>query len=200
MARPAIALLCLLPLLLPSCANAYRSTVHEHRAVGLRWLAADALQTDRVDPRRVDQRLQGVHAEGYALTFESWLDAGSSARMELGWRSYPTEAVDARAFEFRAGGREYFFEDSRTQPFVEGAMLLAALDIDPAEGLDWGYGGAVGGGVSHFLSNAVALDLSAVFDLLVVDPRTVETAKGDRFRSDENLYGWEFAVQLAFLF
>ncbi|MBC8327203.1 MAG: hypothetical protein H8E31_00475 [Planctomycetes bacterium] len=197
--RPLLAAL-LLAALCPSCANAYRSTVHEHSAVGLRWLAAEGLQSDRQDPRRADQRLQGLDASGYAVTFEEWIDAGSSVLFELGRRSYPTAAVDARALELRTVGREYFLEDSRTQPFLEGALVLSAIDVDTVDGLVLGVGAAGGGGLRHFFSNAFSLDLSATYTAMVVDPRTVTTAKGDRFRTEEELYGWEFAVQLAFLF
>jgi len=186
--------------LLPACANAPRSTVHEHSGVGLRALVADALQSDRGDPRRADQRLQGLDASGYAVSFEHWLDAGSSALFEIGRRSYPTAAVDARALDLRTGGREYFREDSRTQPFLEAALVLSAIDVDPGDGLSLGGGAAAGGGLRHFLSNSASLDASALYTAMVVDPQTVTTRKGDRFRTEEELYGWEFALHLAFHF
>ncbi|RMH02985.1 MAG: hypothetical protein D6702_07315 [Planctomycetota bacterium] len=192
--------LVLLLLAVPACANAWRSRVHDHDAIGLRGLAADTLVTDRPDPRRTDRRLQGVSASGWEVGFEHWLDAGTSAGFGLARRSYPTAAAGARSLELRTRLRESFLEEARTQPYLEAGTVVAALDLAGTDGLSFGLGLLAGAGLRHFPSRSVALEAGATFLALTVDPRTVEGPKGTRFRSEEELYGWEFALQLAFLF
>lgn len=187
-------------LLAAACANAPRSTIHRHDAIGLRGVLADGLQTNRPDPRRADQRLQGVHETAWGVSFEHFLDAGTSTFFELSRRAWPTAAADARVLELRSGGREFFRPDARLQPFLEASLNLAALDIDGAGGLSWGIGAAAGGGLRHFLGDAISLDLALLFAGMTVDPQTHRTSHGDRFASEEELYGWQLALQLAFLF
>lgn len=173
---------------------------HDPTGLGLRVLAASDLRTDRNDPAVPGAALLDLDTDGLGAQAERFLSPRASGTFALQRRVYRTRGADVRALEYRSGLRYWFFERSPVQLFVTGAVTVAAADSELVDGLSWGAGAALGGGIAAFPSRRLGFEAALLYEGLLLDPRIADTANGTEFRHEEGIYGWTLELGAAVWF
>ncbi len=188
-------------LFLGACAGPPLSKVHARNAIGIRGLYAEDLQSDRPDPADPEGGVRGVrNASAFGFHFENFFNASQSAWADLERHSDPGPSVAGRSLQLRTGLRQYWFPESRWQPFFGGGFLAGLLDSGAQDGLVWIGGLTAHTGLAWFPTRGLGLELGFAYSYWAANPHDVDTPSGTRIRSDETLNGFEGTLQLSVFF
>ncbi|TAH35048.1 MAG: hypothetical protein EYC70_14775 [Planctomycetota bacterium] len=187
-------------LLLCGCAASGSFPVHERTGIGVRGLAAESLQSDRDDPAVPGGGAVDLDASGFGIQAESFLQADTSATFTLLRRVYDSPGVEVRALEYRSGLRYYLFETSPVQPFVTGVITVAGLDSSAEDGLSYGIGAGVGGGLATWIGRHFGLEAGFLYEGQVVDFHLHDTDEGTEVSTTESIYGLTLEIQAGIFF